>query len=145
MKSEELLSAIGEIRDEWIEEAHHAPVRRRRISLLAAVLAVTLALSLTAFAAADSQIMYDILYALSPSIAQALKPVQLSCVDNGIEMSVISADVEGNTARVFIGLRDLEGDRIDGTCDLYDSYHIDLPGESFIGYCGFSHFDPETG
>jgi len=144
MKSEELLSAIGEIRDEWIEEAHHAPVRRRRISLLAAVLAVTLALSLTAFAAADSQIMYDILYALSPSIAQALKPVQLSCVDNGIEMSVISANVEGDTARAFIGLKDLEGDRIDGTCDLYDSYSIDLSSDSIIGHCSFSHFDEET-
>ena len=145
MKSEKMLDAIGNIRDEWVEEAHAAqPHRRRRITLLAAALVITLVLSVGAFATADTNGFLELLSAVSPGLAQALKPVQLSCVDNGIELSVISADVQGDTAHVFLGLRDLEGNRIDGTCDLYDSYHLDLPGDSIIGHCSFSHFDEET-
>ena len=56
MKSEELLDAIGQIKDEWIKEAHAPRVRRHRVSLLAAVLAAALVLSLSAFAVADSKL-----------------------------------------------------------------------------------------
>lgn len=144
MKSEELLDAIGNIRDEWVEDAHSVRLRKRRAALLAAVLLMSLVLSVGAFAAADTAGFLDLLHAVAPNLAQALKPVQLSCVDNGIELSVISADVQGDTARVFLGLRDLEGGRIDDACDLYDSYHLDLPGDCIIGHCSFSHFDEET-
>ena len=34
MTREELLSAIGEAKDEWIEEAHAPIVRRHRLPLL---------------------------------------------------------------------------------------------------------------
>ncbi len=144
MKREELLDAMGNIRDEWIEDARTVHVRRPRWSLLAAALVMGLMLSVGAFAIADTDGFYDLLYTFSPELAQALKPVQMSCVDNGIELKVISADVENNTARVFIGLRDLEGNRVDETCDLYDSYYINLPGDSLIGHCSFSSFDEET-
>ena len=144
MKNNDLLSAIGDVRDEWIEEAHAPVARRRRVSLLAAVLVMVLALSVGAFAVADTDGFYELLNNVAPSLAQSLKPVQLSCVDNGIELKVISADVQGDTARVFLGLRDLEGSRIDETCDLYDSYDINLPGDSIVAHCSFASFEPET-
>lgn len=144
MKREELLSAIGEVKDEWIEDAHAAPTHKRRLPLLAAVLVLGLLVSAGAFAVADTDEFYHLLYGFSPKLAQSLKPVQISCVDNGIEMKVISADVDWDTARVWIGLRDLEGNRIDETCDLYDSYSIDLPSKSIIGHCEFSSFDEAT-
>lgn len=143
MKSEELMNAIGEIREDWIDDARR-PVRRRyRFPVIAAAILLCMTLTVSALAAADVEGVYEVLYALSPTIAQKLKPVQLSCVDNGIELTVISADVEGDTARVFVGLRDLEGDRVDGTCDLYDSYDINLPAD-LIGCCMFEEFDEET-
>jgi len=143
MKTEYLLDAIGEIRENWIEDAHAKVRRRRRFPVIVAAILLCMTLTVSALAAADVDGVYEVLYALSPSIAQKLKPVQMSCVDNGIELTVISADVEGDMARVFVGLRDLEGDRVDGTCDLYDSYDINLPSD-LIGTCSFSHFDEET-
>lgn len=145
MKSEKLLDAMGEIRDEWIEDARKPGVRRPSITLLAAVLVIGLLLSVGAFALADVDGFYEVLYAFSPRMAQALKPVQMSCVDNGIEMKVLSAAVEWDTARVFIGLHDLEEDRVDETCDLYDGYSIDLPSKSMISHCEFSSYDEATG
>lgn len=143
MKTENLLAAIGEIRDHWIDDAHVQTRRRYRFPMIVAAILLCMTLTVSALAAADVEGVYEILYAVSPTIAQRLKPVQMSCVDNGIELTVISADVEDDTARVFVGLRDLEGNRVDGTCDLYDSYDINLPSD-LIGTCSFSHFDEES-
>ena len=143
MKTEELLNSIGDISDHWINDAHAGAHRRYRFPVIAAAILLCMTLTVSALAAADVGVVYDALYAVSPTIAQKLKPVQLSCVDNGIELTVVSADVDGEAARVLVGLRDLEGDRIDGTCDLYDSYSINLPSD-LIGTCMFSHFDEET-
>ena len=143
MKTETLFEAIGDIWEDWIDDAHANGRRRRRFPAIAAAILMCMTLTVSALAVTDSEIFYDVLYAVNPSIAQRLKPVQLSCVDNGIELTVVSADVDGDTASVYIGLRDLEGDRIDETCDLYDSYGIHMPSD-MVGTCSFSHFDEET-
>jgi hypothetical protein len=46
---------------------------------LVASLAVCFTLAVPAMAAADVQVAYEILYAVSPKIAQELKPVRMSC------------------------------------------------------------------
>ena len=148
MNPEKLLNAIGEIDDRFIADAH---IRRRALPLarrlvaLAAALILVLSLGVSALAAADVAPAYDFLYQLSPALAQRLKPVQLSCVDNGIEMKVISAEVEGNEATVLVSLRDLEGNRTDATTDLFDSYEIHTPSPSFEGTCSLLDYDEESG
>lgn len=140
-----LLSAIGEVKDEWLADAERpAGARRgRRPAIVLAAALVCAMLTVSALAAADVDGAYELIYALSPTIAQRLKPVRLSCVDNGIELSLLYADVEGDTARVYLSLRDLEGERVDATTDLYDSYEINLPGD-LVGHCVYSHFDEES-
>ena len=148
MNPEKLFSAIGEIDDRFIADAHvqrRAIPLARRLTALAAALILTLVLGVPALAAADVNPAYDFLYKLSPALAQRLKPVQLSCVDNGIEMKVISANVEGNEADVLVSLRDLEGSRVDATTDLFDSYEIRTPSPSFEGTCSMPDYDEESG
>ncbi len=130
MRSDELLESIGMIDDSLIADAK--PVRRgtkiniRKFSLIAAalLLCITIAVPVMAVYVPGT---YEILYAISPVIAQKLKPVQRSCEDNGIRMEVLSASIEGDTAQIYIALQDLEGDRIDATTDLFDSYQINRP------------------
>ena len=82
--------------------------------------------------ASSSDSIYQMMYLVSPKIAQYFMPVQLSDVVNGIKMEVVSASVRGKTVQVYLTMQDLEGDRIDETIDLYDSYNINL---SFDGWC----------
>ncbi len=140
-----LLSAIGEVDDFWLAEASQAAPKRRagRLAALLAAALICAMLTASALAAADVNGAYELIYALSPSIAQRLKPVRLSCVDNGIELNLLGADVQGDTARILLSLRDLEGERVDATTDLYDSYEINLPGD-LVGHCAYSHFDEES-
>lgn len=127
-KSEVLLDAIGEIRDEMIEDTHATGCVRRftgkRAFVLAAALVMCFALALTGMAAADVGVVYDALYRISPEIAQRLKPVRMSCESSGIRMEVLSANVQGNTAEVYVSLQDLAGERLDASVDLFDSYDI---------------------
>lgn len=58
------------------------------------------------------------MYSVSPKIAQKLKPVNESCVDNGIEMKVVAAEIQDNKATVLVTMRDTEGSRLDETTDL---------------------------
>lgn len=137
MKREQLLSAIGEIDEELIASAANHPGRRvrraRPLAALAAAVLLCAALTVPALAAANVEPAYRLLYAAFPAIAQELKPVNLSCEDNGIELEVVSAHVHGDSAEIYVSLRDLTGDRIDGTTDLFDSYSINTPFDSRNG------------
>lgn len=142
--AQSLLDAIGSVRADWIADADRAPARRLHrlpIALLAALICMVTAVS--ALAAADVDVAYRFLYAISPAAAQQLKPVRLSCEDSGIELEVVSADVQGDTARIYLSLRDLQGDRVDESCDLFDSYQINAPFAT-SGGCSLARFDPET-
>ena len=80
--------------------------------------------------AATVEPIYQLMYMVSPSIAQFFIPVQESTEDNGIKMEVVSANIHDNVAEIYITMQDLTGDRIDGTTDLYDSYSINRPFDS---------------
>lgn len=85
---------------------------------------------------------YDILYSLYPEIAKTLTPVNLSCVDNGIKMEVEAVDIENDTANIYISMKDLDGNRIDETMDLFDSYYI-LSSRDSIATCSRIDYDVE--
>lgn len=149
MKNDRLMDAIGLIDDELVIDARKfgrkgrfAPVKR--FGALAAAAALCFIVSVPALAAAEVEPAQELLYAVAPSVAQRLKPVRRSCVDNGIQMEVVSADIYNDTAEVYIAMKDLEGDRIDGTMDLFDSYDIKGIGDS-AATCSLESYDEKTG
>lgn len=149
MNKDKLMDALGMIDQELVADAHSPAVRKRRsptklVLALATALMLVFAASLTAMAAADVDAAYEMLYGFSPTVAQLVKPVNESCVENGIKMEVISAEISGSDAYIYISMEDLEGDRIDGTIDLYDSYDINRSFDSAAN-CERVSYDEETG
>jgi len=144
MKSDTLMDAMGMIDDSIIKNAkmHSKRVTRRplrRFVAVAAIFILCISLSIPVLAAADVDFAYNALYAISPGMAQMLKPVRMSCEDNGIRIEVISTSVRENEADIYISVQDLTDDRIDETTDLFDSYSINQPFSStntcqFVGY-----------
>ena len=93
--------------------------------------------------AVNVPVAYDLLYLVSPATAQFFRPVQKSVVDQGIEVGVESAYIHGSTAEAMITVRDLEGDRLDDSLDLYDSYDIRI-GFDCTGHCEQIGYDVAT-
>ena len=89
-------------------------------------------------------IIYDLMYQVSPSVAQYFMPVQKTCESNDIEMEVVSAYIKDDTAQIYITLKDLKYDRVDETADLNDSYDINRDFDCSIGYCENIGYDKET-
>ena len=136
MRKKDISDAIGNINDRYIEEAADFQIGKkgvrkhfimRRAVAAAATIMLVFTMSVPALAAADYEPAYNLLYKVSPTIAQKLKPVRMSCEDNGIKFEVISAYVEGSEAKIFISAQDIDGDKIDETTDLFDSYSINTP------------------
>lgn len=127
-----------------------APVRRntmivRKISATAA--AVVLLFGSLRVASSNSEEFRNMLFAISPRAGALFSPVMMTSVDEGIEMTVEAVYVNEDDAEYYITLRDLEGDRIDRTADLFDSYTIIRPfalDASSYG-CVREGFDEETG
>lgn len=144
MKTENLIDAIGMIDEKYVADAHkpYVKIRHRKVKGLAIAAAAMLciAVPLPAMTAFGSDIAYNLLYMAMPFVAQAFKPVQKSCEDKGIRMEVISAGIEDNKASFYISI---QGDKLDKTVDLYDSYHINCPFDS-VGHVSFSEFDENT-
>lgn len=86
----------------------------------------------------------EVLYAFSPATAQYFSPVQRACVSNGIRMEVAACFVHDDTAELYVTLQDLEGDRVDETTDLFDSYTIRQPYDT-AATCSLVHYDASTG
>lgn len=146
--------ALTNIDDKYIEEAmtdvdstqtikkkSHKSVWNKVIAI-AAVISILIA-SLT-IVAAENYTAYKVLYSVNAGMAKKLALVNESCVDNGIQMTVEAVNIYGNTADIYISLRDLTGDRIDETTDLFDSYSIHTTADSMSG-CESVSYDAETG
>lgn len=139
-------SLIEEVTEkaEHIENTRRKFTRRYRIPVvIAAVVVCASLLAATPALAVQYEPTYKIMYAISPKVAQYFKPVQLSCESNGIEMTVLSSYVHDDTAEIYVAMRDLEGDRIDETVDLFDSERINIPFDS-SGNCRLEGYDEET-
>lgn len=149
LKNDILIDAIGLIKEETVKDAKGYSKKRKtpsavKITALVAAVIFCLTASVPAFAAADFEPAYQLLYSVSPEIAQRLKPIKKSCVSNGIQMEVASALIDGDTAEIYIAMKDLTGNRIDKTIDLFDSYDINSPYDR-SGTCSLYSFDEETG
>ncbi|MCM1064332.1 MAG: hypothetical protein NC420_07640 [Eubacterium sp.] len=114
-----------------------------KVSAAAAVVCLCACITLPVMA--SNPVIYQLMHLVSPGLAQRFVPVQMWDEDQGIRMEVVSASIQGNVAQVYITMQDLEGDRIDATTDLYDSYHIWTNADSSIGHCEKVGFDEETG
>lgn len=148
MKIDKLTDAIGMIDDNMIKEAKESHKKTgvipfRKLAVAAAIVLVCFG-SVPALAAADVEPAYDLLYSISPVLAQKLKPVNLSCVDQGIQMEVDSAYIHGDTAEAILCIQDLTGDRIDETVDLFDSYNIRNMKDS-SATCNLLDYNKDTG
>ncbi len=139
-------SLIAEVtaRAERIENTRRRTPRRYRIPVVigAVVVCVSL-LAAVPVLAARYEPTYNVMYSISPKLAQYFKPVQLSCESNGIEMTVLSSYVHDDTAEIYITMSDLEGDRIDETVDLFDSERINIPFDN-MSNCQLEGYDEET-
>ena len=144
MNGDKIMEAIGMIDDEIIAEAKK-PVKKRfgakKVLALVAALIIIFAFAVTSNAVKP---FIRNLFKDTKQFVEMLKPVNVSCISEGIEMKVISANVAGSEAYIYISMQDLEGNRIDDSFDLYDSYSI---SRSFDGYgtCEKVDFDKETG
>ncbi len=124
--SDELLSAV-------LKSAHDNSKKKNIITSyffrpLTAITAICICMFLTIpVLAATVEPVYQLIYIVSPSIAQFFIPVSESDEDNGIKMEVISAYIHDNAAEIYITMQDLTEDRIDDSIDLYDSYSINRP------------------
>ena len=102
-----------------------SPARRRlplrRLAAAAAAAAVLLA---TPALAVRTEAGYELLYRISPAVAQLFQPVRMSCTDSGVTMEVAAVRVEGDTAQAYIAL---SGGPVDAATDLFDSYSFHLP------------------
>lgn len=111
----------------------------RTAMICVAILCLCFTLTLPTLAASVEPI-YNIMYLVSPTIAQFFMPVQKSSVDQDIRLEVLSAYVHDNVAEVYLTLQDLKGDRVDETTDLFDSYAINRSFDS-TAYCTLIGYD----
>lgn len=114
----------------------------KRIIVVSTVICILLSISLPALAA-NIEPVYQLMYMVSPDIAQFFMPVQKSDEDNGIRLEVVSAYIHENIAEIYLTIQDLTGNRIDATTDLYDSYSINRPFNS-SSTCKFVGFDTKS-
>ena len=109
------------------------------------ILAVAAALACVSTAvAANQEAVLRVLYKIAPGMAEYLQPVGQVCEDRGVKLEVVSADVEGSTAKVYLSLTDTTGSLFgDAAPDLYDSWHLDYPrwGRAAPLSCGCSTVD----
>ena len=110
------------------------------VALVCSCLCLLLAMPVLA---ATVEPLYQLMYMLSPSVAQFFMPVRESDEDNGIKMEIVSAYIHGDTAEIYLSLEDLTGNRIDETTDLFDSYAINRPFDS-SAHCELVGYDENT-
>ena len=114
------------------------------------ILAVAAALACVSTAlAANQEAVLRVLYQIAPGMAEYLQTVGQVCEDRGVKLEVVSADVEGSTAKVYLSLTDTTGSVFgDAAPDMYDSWHLDYPrlGRTAPLSCGCStvDYDPST-
>lgn len=149
MNRELWLDAMNGMEDDIIEETARARAGgqgKRRIRLrpiLAAAVLVVALLGAMPVLASEVPNIYELMYLVSPEMAQRFHPVQERCEDQGIAMEVVSTSIHDNVAEIYVTMQDLTGDRIDGTTDLFDSYDIHRPYDS-AATCGLVGYEEET-
>lgn len=139
---------IEEMKEEALQREEEKRFRAFRVMRgVAAAAAVCLCIFVgIPILAANIDPIYDIIYRVSPKLAQKFRLIQTWDEDQGIRMEVAAVYVQGNELRAYITLQDLEGDRIDETTDIKSGYSINSP-VSCYGGGGYApvDYDAETG
>lgn len=110
-------------------KSHNKVFTFRKPAMVFVSICLCLSLAMPVLAATVEPI-YELMYMVSPTIAQFFMPVQKSDEDNGVRMEVVSAYIHDNVAEIYITMQDLTENRIDNTTDLFDSYSINRPFDS---------------
>ena len=94
-------------------------VRFRRPLAVAAVfcLIVTCSMGVLAAASPDSRNLFAV---LGEQVFSLLQPIERTCVQNGIETTVVAAMNDRDTVDIYVAVRDLEGSRVNARTDLAD-------------------------
>lgn len=96
---------------------------KKIIVVAAALCAVAVLTAVPAFAV-HAEPIYQLMYQISPSFAQFFTPVNETAISNDVEMNVLSCFIHEDTMEIYITVKDLTGERFDGSVDLNDSYYI---------------------
>lgn len=113
------------------------PRLAKTIPVLALLLALTIA---TPALAAGVPAINEMLYLIAPEAALHFRPVNLSCEDNGVTVELMAVHVYGSAAQMYISV---QGDMIDETVDLFDSYGLDTPRDA-SAHCELEAYLPES-
>ncbi len=139
--------------EELIENTIHAasevkPSRPVIKYTVAAAACAALAVGSVPVLAANVPAFYELLHKIAPETAEQFKPVQTSCVDQGIRMEVGAIYVNENDVKIYLTLQDLESDRLNMDLEkVYKQYTFETPGFDSYGWSGgldFVEYDPET-
>lgn len=115
--------------------------RKPALAFVSICICISLAMPVLA---ANVDPIYQLMYMVSPQIAQFFMPVVKSDENNGIKMEVVSAYIHDNIAEVYVTMQDLtKPSRIDSTTDLFDSYSINRPFDS-TAHCDRVGYDEST-
>lgn len=120
------------------------PVRNAFAVLTACAVFSMGSVSVLARASEDFRSM---LYKISPRAGAVFSPVMKTDVQNGIEMTVEGAYIDGDNTEFYITFQDLEENRIDAETDLMDSYSIIRPFyfDASSSGCVREGYDEQTG
>lgn len=124
------------------------PHRARKPLKIIIAVAAALACVSTAVAA-NQEAVLRVLYKIAPGMAEYLQPVGQVCEDRGVKLEVVSADVEGSTAKVYLSLTDTTGSLFGNAApDLYDSWQLDYPRMGSVAprsyNCETVGYDPDN-
>lgn len=141
--SKELLNTTLE-RTQKIEKSNTRIIyRHRKLFLVAAILCLSVILAATPVGASTSDFVYNVVYHISPQMAQMFTPVRKSCESNGVEMSVLSCYIHDDTAEIYVSMHDMGANVVDERLDLFDSYSINTPFDS-SAYCRRVDYDESS-
>lgn len=138
----EQITPSQELVNKVIKSINKSPQKTKMIFrnpvIIAAMVIICIFTAIPALAA-NIPFINQLMYQVSPSIAQFFTPIKLSCEDNGVKMEVVSTYIHDGTAEIYITMQDLTGNRIDETTDLFDSYSINrsFSSEATCMYVGY--------
>ena len=138
--SEELVNKVKNFSN---KEVVKKVKKQKNVILKPAIAIITIVIVFFSMPVLASKVpsIYNLMYLVSPTVAQYFMPVQRFCENQGIKMEVVSANIYDNEAKIYITMQDLTEDRIDRTTDLNDSYSINRDFKCSACHCEFVGFD----
>ena len=113
-------------------ETEEKIVKKKQSHVTLIAIAMILVLMTTALAATSTTVN-NWVYKVWPYLAETLMPVNLTCEDQGIEVEIVSAVVQGNELIVTYAARDLKGNRLRAGGSLFSDLDFENTSEVHTG------------